>query len=304
MNKPLLSIVMITYNHESYIQEAIEGVFKQKTNFQIELIIANDTSPDDSDWVIRDCLKNVPQNIIVNYVRHENNKGMMSNFIWALKQCKGKCIAICEGDDYWTDPYKLQKQVDFLEANEDYSLCFHNVNILHENNLIPFGMYKRETYTAKDVFSKWLIPTASIVFRNKNNINYELLEQATHGDMVLILEIGRYGKFKLFNEIMGVYRKHDAGIMNTFKGTDFNLKQIRFWQHFNEVYNYEYHKQIKRRCANLYIEIANEYSKKSLIKSLHYLFIGVKTSPFSINIISCMKTIVKVIVYSPIAFYK
>lgn len=129
--KMRVSVIMITFNHEPYIREAINGVLMQKVNFELELIIADDCSTDNTAGIINDVLDNHANSSIIRYTRHQTNKGMMPNFIWALQQCKGEYIALCEGDDYWTDPYKLQKQVDFLEDNKDYAgvctnLYLHN----------------------------------------------------------------------------------------------------------------------------------------------------------------------------------
>jgi glycosyltransferase involved in cell wall biosynthesis len=115
-----VSVVMITFNHENYIREAIEGVLMQETDFEMELIISNDCSTDATNIVIEDFLLNHPNAFKVKYFNQEKNLGMMPNFIFTLNQSKGNYIAICEGDDYWTDTYKLQKQVDFLEANPEY----------------------------------------------------------------------------------------------------------------------------------------------------------------------------------------
>ena len=110
IEKPLVSVVMITYSHEKYIKQAIEGVLFQKCDFRVELIIANDYSPDNSDRIIKDIIENNHTNIIIHYTNHRVNKGMSSNFIWAMNQTNGKYIATCEGDDYWTDPLKFFKK--------------------------------------------------------------------------------------------------------------------------------------------------------------------------------------------------
>ena len=122
MKNTLVSVVMITYNHEKYIQQAIEGVLMQKINFHIELIIADDTSPDQTENIVKKIIVEHPNGHWIKYTKHKFNKGVSKNFTWALKQAKGKYIALCEGDDYWTDPLKLQKQVDFLEENENIGL--------------------------------------------------------------------------------------------------------------------------------------------------------------------------------------
>ena len=126
---------MITYGHEKYIREAIEGVLMQEGDFELELIVANDCSPDDTDTVLHAILKEHPRASCVRYFKHEENKGMMPNFVFALQQATGKYIALCDGDDYWTDPYKLQKQVDFLEVNDDYIVTCHDAYVINREGL-------------------------------------------------------------------------------------------------------------------------------------------------------------------------
>lgn len=128
----MVSVVLITYNHEKYIEEAIEGVLMQEITFPIELIIANDNSPDNTDDIVKNILKKHSKSFIIRYINQQENKGMIANFIDALSQCNGKYIAFCEGDDYWVEPLKLQKQVNFLEENLEYGLVATDFNILHQ----------------------------------------------------------------------------------------------------------------------------------------------------------------------------
>lgn len=145
MSTPLVSVIMVTYGHENYIKYAIEGVLMQQCDFEIELIIANDCSPDETEKVIKSIIENHPKGHWIKYTKHEINKGAEENFVWATKQCTGKNIALCEGDDYWIDPYKLQKQLDFLESNEDCGLVCTDFNILHQaTGKIEESLFKNE----------------------------------------------------------------------------------------------------------------------------------------------------------------
>ena len=108
--KIMVSVIMITYKHESYIAEAIEGVLKQECDFELELIIADDCSPDSTEQIVKEIINNHPNGHWIRYTKHQTNLGMINNFIWSVKQSNGKYLALCEGDDYWTDPLKLQKQ--------------------------------------------------------------------------------------------------------------------------------------------------------------------------------------------------
>ena len=113
--RPTVSVCMITYGHEAFIEEAIKGVLMQETEFEFELIISNDCSLDATDSIIKKIIDTHPKGAIINYTSHEKNIGMMPNFIYALQRCRGKYVAVCEGDDYWTAPLKLHRQVAILE---------------------------------------------------------------------------------------------------------------------------------------------------------------------------------------------
>lgn len=219
MNNPKVSVVMITYGHEKYIQQAIEGVFMQKTNFPVELIIANDWSPDNSDEVISNIINNTPENITVNYTRHEKNIGMMPNFLWALKDAKGEYIALCEGDDYWIDPLKLQKQVDFLDKNPDYAICFHKIIYQYENGIKPFikDIEIPETTEILDIIYNNYIPTLSVVFRNFHYYP-KWMSTAYPGDWPLHILNATRGKIRMMENEMGVYRVHFGGVHSTTGG--------------------------------------------------------------------------------------
>ena len=132
MNKidelPLVSIACITYNQEKYIHQCLDGFVMQKTNFKIEVVIHDDASTDNTPSIIREYCNNYPDlfvPILQTQNKYKEGKGILVPYVYP--KCRGKYIALCEGDDYWTDPYKLQKQVDFLEANPEYGMCYTKV---------------------------------------------------------------------------------------------------------------------------------------------------------------------------------
>lgn len=206
---------MITYRHENYIRQAIEGVLMQECDFDVELIIANDCSPDQTDNIIQGIIKNHPKGFWIKYIKHESNVGMMSNFIFALKECRGEYIALCEGDDYWTDPLKLQKQVDFLEKNEDYNICFHNVQLFNQES----NSFSQDTLTRKvsettciaELAKGNYIHTPSVVLRN-NFIIPVWFSQSSIGDWTLYIIAVKDKKVKKIEDTMAVYRVHNASI--------------------------------------------------------------------------------------------
>ena len=145
---------------------------------------------------------------------------MQNNFIWASEQCTGKYIAMCEGDDYWTDPLKLQKQVDFLETNSDYVLCFHKVNILKPNGrIVPDFVTKLPNdYQLKEVFFKKgnYIHTVSVMYRNFLIDFPELYRYTPEGDFLLYLMLTKFGKLGYLEDVMAVYR-YNIGIISKSK---------------------------------------------------------------------------------------
>ena len=205
-----VSVCMITYGHEKYIREAIEGVLMQECDFEVEFILANDCSPDQTEVVIQDVLAHHPKASWIKYMKHDKNIGMMPNFIDALGQCSGDYIALCEGDDYWTDPLKLQKQVNFLHLNLDYVLSFHKVDILKLNGEIVYDFITTvpENHETIETLARLgnYIHTPSVLFRNViKEFPFEF-EQSPIGDYFLYMMLAEQGKLKYLDEKMGVYR--------------------------------------------------------------------------------------------------
>ncbi len=210
MQSPTVSVCMITYGHEKFIREAIEGVLMQECDFEVELILANDCSPDQTDKVIQEIIKNHPKGSWIKYFKHKSNIGMMPNFLFALRKCQGTYIALCEGDDYWKDPLKLQKQVGFLEVNPDYVLCFHPIQILKTDGSIvdDFITNVPENYEAIETLARLgnYIHTPSVVFRNIiSEFPFEF-EHTPIGDYFLYMILAEHGKLKFLEEKMAVYR--------------------------------------------------------------------------------------------------
>ncbi len=141
--QPLVSICCITYNHESYIRETIEGFLMQKTKFPIEVLIHDDASTDKTADIIREYENKYPD-IIKPIYQFDNkySKGISVSETYNFPRARGKYIAMCEGDDYWTDPSKLQKQVDFMEVNPDCSLCFHASKNIRNNDPNDYTLHR------------------------------------------------------------------------------------------------------------------------------------------------------------------
>lgn len=211
-----VSVIIITFGHANYIEKAILGVLMQEYNFELELIVSNDCSPDDTDEIINNIINIHPKASSIKYIKHKHNIGAMSNFLYSLNEAKGKYIALCEGDDYWTDPLKLQKQIDFMEANLDFAMCFHPVHVTLANKEDYYN-YKTPTSDVlflKDIVRNHYIPTCSLLFRN-GYFPYGLpfwFSKSISGDIPLEILLASKGKTKYINRVMACYRRNEGGI--------------------------------------------------------------------------------------------
>ncbi len=244
-----VSVCMITYNHENFIEQALENVLKQETDFPVEIVIGEDFSKDRTRQICIDYAAKYPG--VIKLITTEYNVGMQKNFFRTYKECDGNYIAFIEGDDYWTDPLKLQKQVDFLNANPDYCACFHNVVLKNtRNNIVqewPFitGLQK-DTFVTEDLLSAWFIPSGSVVFeRDPGFILPDWFYFCKSGDIPFLLLLSLQGKLKYLNEVMGVYRLHDNGISATHIGYDKIVAMIYIYENFNVHTNYKFKDRIR-----------------------------------------------------------
>jgi len=162
---PLVSILMITFNQEKFIAQAIESVLMQRVNFKYEIVIGEDCSTDRTRDIVLEYQEKYSDRI--KLLLQGKNAGMHKNFVDTYYACMGKYIALLEGDDYWTDPYKLQKQVDFLEKNPDFAICFHNMQIIYEDephlNRIS-NIKQKEITNIKTLARGNYVYTASCIF--------------------------------------------------------------------------------------------------------------------------------------------
>ena len=213
--KPLLSVCLITYNHANYIAQAIEGVLMQEVNFSWELIIADDCSTDVTRDIILAYQKKYPE--FIKLILQEKNVGAAQNWIELINYPQSKYIAYFEGDDHWVDSNKLQKQVDFLEANPNYAISFHRVYEIADGNEPLLSnlntSFNEETYTIEDLAKGNFIHTPSVIFRNKLFKDLPAwFPDSPVGDYPLYMLNARYGNIKYFPEPMAVYRRHPGSI--------------------------------------------------------------------------------------------
>jgi glycosyltransferase involved in cell wall biosynthesis len=207
----LLSICVITYNHGKYIKKAIENILKQKVDFKFEIIIADDYSKDNTrDIIIEFYNKNTG---LIKLLFQDKNVGPSKNFNDLLNSASGKYIAYLEGDDYWTDPNKLQKQINILESNNEYSACAHQTQLLINEKLDKlFKLNVPQIINIENLIEGRLFHTASCVFRRSAFENFfKMPKNIYSGDRVLNFCIAIEGPIFFMDEVMCVYRKHNNG---------------------------------------------------------------------------------------------
>lgn len=278
---PLVSISCITYNHQKYIREAIESFLMQKTTFAFEILINDDASSDGTADIVRNYEKDYP-NLIFSICQSENqySKGVMISPTFNWPRARGKYIALCEGDDYWTDPYKLQKQVDFLEANEEYSACFHDVDILVKDK------YERKMfYTQQDILTfedalHFFMPTCSVVFRNSilsiENLKIFNNKKIIGGDKLLQLLCFHKGRIHYLDNVMAVYRKHLGGVSFNRQLESHYLDSICLFHHVNKFFKRQYKGTLNKKLLINYGEQSVLYwNQKQYLKSVYYLLYSI-----------------------------
>jgi glycosyltransferase involved in cell wall biosynthesis len=239
--KPLVSIVSLTYNHEKYIKQALDSFVMQKTNFNYEIVVHDDASSDNTPNIIKEYELKYP-NLFRPIYQEENQKSKGGGIVTriAFYAARGKYIAICEGDDYWTDPRKLQKQVDFLEANPDYGLVHTDCVIVDKNgNPLPDDILDNKRKAIRDgkVFYPLLeknnfISTLTVCCRA--DIMKELSDRILSENLWYVqdywhwLHISMQSKIKYFPEKTAAYREHQDGISKAYSNKYFAKRYLYF----------------------------------------------------------------------------
>ena len=261
-NEILVSVCCMTYNHVSFIRQCLDGFMMQKCSFSFEVLIHDDASTDGTQDIIREYVTRYP-NIIKPIYQKENqySKGIDPNVKYNFSRAKGKYIAMCEGDDYWTDPYKLQKQVDFLESHPDYVMCSHRFNqyiqeknVLEEEDDLTFqgvnydlenligSKWLTETLqgTSYDLRNltgcKWITQTLTVMYR-RDALDVELLNlYGMSQDVLLFYALLKQGKGYCFPDVMGVYRVHGNGV---WSGISLNKQRMLEFRQRLAIYRVE-----------------------------------------------------------------
>lgn len=269
--KPFVSVIVITYGHEAYIRQALDSILMQKVNFNFEVLVGEDCSPDATRSILKKYERLYPNKFVMIY--RNKNIGAKKNEQDLIKRANGKYLAFLEGDDFWISEDKLQKQVDFLEKHSEFIATAHNVDVVDKNGKkILNKIYpecKDEIYSLKH-YKNGILPgqTATIVMRNifkDNNFDLSLLtkiDPSMPGDRVLTYLLATYGKIYCFQEIMSAYR------YVTDSGSSFSAVQSILLKE-NPIKQIEYYKIILRYTHN---NIKNKESIKT-IESIYFFHV-------------------------------
>ena len=251
LETPLVSVQVITYMHEEFISDCLNGILNQRTDFPVEIIINDDASIDGTQSIIMNFQKKYPS--LIKTIFQETNQYSISGFKNIKKQINditlGKYIALCEGDDYWIDPYKLQKQVDFLQNNLEFSMCFHNSSESYNGKLssMPFVTLNKNVFTVKDFLYSHIVPTASMVY--KNNIKLpDWHYKINSGDKLIIFLCAFTGPIYFMDEIMSHYRVNDNGASRSedHRGINKIYNMSFLYAHLNTYTDFKYEDVFKK----------------------------------------------------------
>lgn len=218
----LVSICCLVYNHAPFLRECFEGFVMQKTNFPVEILVHDDASTDGSQEIIKEYTAKYPTLFKPIYQKeNQYSKGIGVSVTYQFPRAKGKYIALCEGDDYWTDPYKLQKQVGFLETNPDVGLVAHRLKVFNQNSgifsedwlgyLFENGNDKHEI-TLNEYFKIWANHPCTVMFRKSMYDCNDADRFSYYRDIHMFFNVMQHGRLFCFNNVSSVYRVHDNGI--------------------------------------------------------------------------------------------
>lgn len=277
--EPMVTVRTSTYQHGSYIKECIEGVLMQKTDFPIEFIIGEDFSTDGTREIVFEYAEKCPD--IIRVFTADYNVGSKANGQRCIRAARGKYMALCEGDDYWTDPLKLQKQVNFMGENEELTGCFHACKIDYQAS----EREKTVRHNGKKIFdlgyyleNKIFVTTGSLLFKKQILESYpNWALNLFAGDFVLRFLMLVNGKIGYIDDVMSVYRKGVPGSWSDQKLTmekidrEFSDKIIALTK-VNEMTNYKFNKEIRNHIKFIYSRyLTRSMVHNTLMENIHLI---------------------------------
>ena len=273
-----VSVEIITYNHEKFIARAIDSVLMQKVNFDYEIVIGDDHSTDNTRTILADYKQRYPD--IINLQLNERNYGGTRNAMKTFKACRGEYVAALEGDDYWTDPMKLQIQADLLDADEDVVMCFHNAEVIYEDGTGKVSHLQntdqKETIGLDDLIGEtdlFFIATASIMHRRAALEPPEWMADSKSGDIPLWILLAKQGKIRYIDRAMSVWRRQPKGqsFTDDYRDEWFIKNRIYLYSCINRELDFRYTRPISRNLARFYLMLPYcRQNEGKYLKSAYY----------------------------------
>lgn len=229
MNKPKVTVACITYNHGKYIIECLEGIFMQKCDFEYEVIIHDDCSTDNTTEILKEYQEKFPNKVkLILQTENQYSRGRKPLIDFVLPLAQGEYIAFCEGDDYWIDAFKLQKQIDLLDSNPKLAFCSHNVDKVDARGSILGRTVSSEKIVYYDPVASLhrRFPPLSLIFRNVKLEYTEGLKKAFNGDAVLTALLSQHGGAAHFGFVGARYRVHSGGVFSSQSYHDNEVRSI------------------------------------------------------------------------------
>lgn len=270
MKQPLVTVTITTFNLEKFIRQTIESCLIQIVDFEFNIVVSDDGSTDATTSIVEEYVNKLPDKISLIKSEHI---GKMPNFIRSLQAANGKYVALCDGDDYWTDPLKLQKQVDFMENNPDFTACYTNSMVINEvtgeqkiaksrvwdvattlelldhNDFNPDGVAMSPGHTSTFMYRNFLV---------KEYPKWMYGDIMT--DFPLYMIVSKYGKAKFINEITSVYRHHPKGVSTLYYTFEKNNRtRIHVLKCVNQYFDYKFRKKINHIISKHYIRLYKYY---------------------------------------------
>lgn len=302
--EPLVSVFVITYNHEAYIEEAIAGIAGQETDFPFEIVIGEDCSTDRTREILLRCQKDYPE--IIRLVISPENVGIMENYFRTHEACRGEYIAYCEGDDFWTDNQKLQKQVNAIQGQPGAEGCFHDIYRMHPDGMKVRLIGDRIIETRVDTYSLIKdnnIATVSMLYRkacvDRHLYSGWFLDGMHKGDYSVALMLAKEGNWIYLDELMGVYRIHDGGVWSMKGNRHKAEKGILFFKLLKKHYeDQRIHRIINEKLRVQYFNLSLNYLRERMPFSaigalLRMLSVPGRSRELDINWAKYGKTIIR-----------
>jgi glycosyltransferase involved in cell wall biosynthesis len=253
-----LSVLMVTYNHERFIAQAITSVLSQCVDFDYEIVVGEDSSTDGTRDILMDFYRRFPDRIVP--LLRDRNFGGGRNLEAALAACRGKYVALLEGDDYWISNNKLQRQVEFLETHPDFAVCCHRARILHEVHIGYADVspsLAAGSYTIEDLLKgNFVMTSTTVVRRNLFGPLPGCFSETGLGDWPRLALAARQGKIELMDEVMAAYRVHAGGIWSSLPVTRRLRDTVRMLRALDQHLGFQHTRTIRRTIARTYFELA------------------------------------------------